>query len=103
MAPKQMSEAKRRKVADDEAKAMVNSFAKLGEVAFEKELGYIMEELRSDRGMTYQLSGLMKDGTLKSLLSGEMADEERPSVVSSRRRVNPAKHKKFKNLKDVEV
>ena len=82
---------------------MVNAFAQLGEVAFEKEVTFVTEHLRADRTMMYQLSSLLKDGTLKSLLNGEHRSAVPQTPAVGARKLNLARQKKWRHLKPSEA
>ena len=67
------------KVSSREAKTAVNSAATMGEVfrdagelALERELNSVCEELRRNEPSLYSLSGHLKDDSLVALLDGRM-------------------------------
>ena len=67
------------KVSSREAKAALNSAATMvevfrdaGELALERELNFVCEELRKNEPLLYRLSGYLKDDSLVALLDGRM-------------------------------
>ena len=67
------------KVSSREAKTALNSAATMaevfrdaGELALERELNFVCEELRKNEPLLYRLSGYLKDDSLVALLDGRM-------------------------------
>ena len=67
------------KVSSREAKTALNSAATMAEVfrdagdlALERELNFVCEELRKNEPLLYRLSGYLKDDSLVALLDGRM-------------------------------
>ena len=67
------------KVSSREAKTALNSAATMAEVfrdagdlALERELAFVCEELRKNEYLLYRLSGYLKDDSLVALLDGRM-------------------------------
>ena len=67
------------KVSSREAKAALNSAATMAEVfrdagdlALERELNFVCEELRKNEPLLYRLSGYLKDDSLVALLDWRM-------------------------------
>ena len=67
------------RVSSREAKAALNSAANMaevfrdaGELALERELNFVCEQLRKNEPLLYRLSGYLKDDSLVALLDGRM-------------------------------
>ena len=60
------------KTALDSAAAMAVVFRDAGELALERELNFVCEELRKNEPLLYRLSGYLKDDSLVALLDGRM-------------------------------
>ena len=68
------------KVSSREAKTALKSagnmaevFRDAGELALERELNFVCEQLRKNEPLLYRLSGYLKDDSLVALLDGRMS------------------------------
>ena len=60
------------KTALNSAATMAEVFRDAGELALERELNFVCEELRKNEPLLYRLSGYLKDDSLVALLDGRM-------------------------------
>ena len=60
------------KTALNSAATMVGVFRDAGELALERELNFVCEQLRKNEPLLYRLSGYLKDDSLVALLDGRM-------------------------------
>ena len=64
--------AREAKTALNSAAAMAEVFRDAGELALERELNFVCEQLRKNEPLLYRLSGYLKDDSLVALLDGRM-------------------------------
>ena len=79
-----------------EAEALTDSLSSLSDVAFQRTLAFIMEELKSDKNLTNTLAPLIRDGTLSQMLSMEKISGKE---MEKGKRLPPS-CKRFKHLRD---
>jgi len=80
-----------------EAEALTDSLSTLSDVAFERTLAFIMEELKSDKNLTNTLAPLIRDGTLSQMISMERHGKGKEMEKVKRL---PPSCKRFKHLRD---
>ena len=71
------------RTASNSAATMAEVFRDAGELALERELKFVCDELRKNEPLLYRLSGYLKDDSLVALLDGRMnATVERDNEVA---------------------
>ena len=78
-----------------EAEALTEGLSHLSDVAFERQLHYIVEELKGDRSLAFTLAPLLRDGTLSQILK---LGKPSPGSLNKGKRLAP-NCKKFKHLR----
>ena len=79
--------------SEESANQVIHGFAQTIDASFQAEIQYIVGELQKNKGLTYTLSGLLKNDSLVALLDGRLAANSQSPASSQK----PEQVRKLRN------